>query len=740
MDAYLAAEERSALVGDFVEWATQKYPHATALEICYASQGADPLHRPPLSTHDPYLPTPGLLLLISKLLQAREAVSIYADSAYRWLPSTVKKLCPAAKVYAPCKRGQTEDFWQDSLFDGTYRKIDNLDELTLDAVAIIEYEEFHDRCPTWVWSMDGSNCLPLYRDIDEVLQIADRITDSGILIWVDCQFDLDHPFVSGLNPLPVTELRSRLKTELGLHVTAAFESNILSGKYDRPVASLQSAMVYVFEKSNCEIIPAVYDARTQISWWEEDRDTSTAIDDAILDFRRGFTKYRFTEDICLGTKALELKRQIKRFAADAGFKLVPWLDIFHRHDSKVSDNPDSESIVTIRLPHASWGVDFYARDRAQRQYLQQFFQSKLGDSFIKSCSRGREHLFAYDEYLEQSKIPVPPQAVQDEIVRVASIIDDIENEIRDCRSQLWTGDLAKVKRIGNQVNLLRKGDATQLWAQTLCLPLGSILLRYSTDHVAASEKKFERLLCFFESLTAWLATVSLTVAKGQSDVWQAIVSKLVAQEGHFSFHELTFGRWRTILETSISQAATTQDTPSNATQALKEVRPVLARANQLRNEWSGHDGHERNNEISEARHQELSRLLIEAHKLLGHALQNYRLVTPGEGEQTDEGYSCKFTELSGASSPFPTFRHLISGDLPVRGRYYLLETETSKLFELLPLIIFPNHQAKAYFYSRETEGGYKFVSHHNPSAPSITLQREEVPQFVKFLNSIRGQQ
>lgn len=744
-------------VGGFQNWARSKYPQARAIEVCEAALD--------FPTRDPFLPSSVLLHFVGRLLQSRESVNICADSCYRWLADTIKFYCPAAKVYSPkspCKN------WSDSLYPDSYDRVDDLSAFELDAVAIVDYVYCED--DTTSYYPDQPDRRGRYSEgvlstsAEPVLDMAKRLTNDGVFVWVDLLHDAGydkHLEASGYI-VETDELVTQLADQAGLNIVAAFESSIRLGDYDEPAFDSASALVYVFEKTTLNGPIPLFEIL--------DNDE---IETALNSYRDRKPPYMYLGKTCPGANAIRAKKELKRLVESNQMRFVPWHDVFEPFD--IERTPEEGEHVVLVPRNGRGPIGFQIRDGYSREYFQAFFDSSsIADLYIKSLSLGRDRPRIFVEQFEESKIPVPSAPeVQQRIIdahlairKAKTGIDEYVKELQSIADRLTEFEAGLVENPTTPIQLISVAEKlttriepTESWAKSLPLPLASILMPYSIDRTLSTESRCERLLCFFESLTAWLATVAISAIRVSPSMWSEFKSTLLKQSEYAAIsRELTFGSWRTLLEIAIAilterKRAKKNNAPvrplakqeSDTSLSLFDWRqflpasltPVFAVANRLRNEWKGHDGLVIDETVASERLRKLEDLLEQTHSILGHSLSKIPLIIPGKGSQTREGYVASIEILQGAAAPFPRREQLINGRLPLEGERYLLVEENSTTIPLIPLVVLEQGaEPKVYYYSRSVDSGFQFVSHHNPVSPNKTYLKSELKIFEEFLDSI----
>ena len=137
--------------------------------------------------------------------------------------------------------------------------------------------------------------------------------------------------------------------------------------------------------------------------------------------------------------------------------------------------------------------------------------------------------------------------------------------------------------------------------------------------------------------------------------------------------------------------------------------------------------------IARQRNSILKNLLLELRSVLSRRWQDCELVLAGAGSFRKGEFHYKVDRVMGSRVPFESKQ--VRTVLPMEERtLHLIAPGEKKALELLPFVkvmASPTHmQTGCYFYNRQDEGGFRFVSYHLESEPDLIEMFSEVGEAL----------
>ncbi len=720
--------------GGFYEWLKRSKYDLTALEMCEAVRD--------LETDDNGLPTPKVLCLIGLLLASRESRSIFADSAYRWLPSVVKQLNPSAEIWAPIQReGEDDLHWSDSAFPGTYNIAKPGNSLKYDTVAIIPYTDYGD----WAIAYSGSGleCQTMHNHyFDTILPLCDQLSDDGMLIYLDCaETAVGHS---------VPKHFGRSMPKWGLNMQAVFECGMKSQL--RGVGRSRS-WLYTYEKKPSPQSIPVYRVDPTVQDDLEDlcNPDIQSLRAIVEQYRRGIAVHNFRTEVCPGIELIDIQRQISNQARVLAVPMVPISEFFRvPEDGEV---PNGYVEIDSRIVHSKMCVNTAL---ANPEFVRIFSQSELGLAYLKSLSSEDIQWGSRLKILLSDAWPLPPLQRQAELIKASRVIQEARSQVVCMEHALWNERDGLVS-ISPVLSPLSKEGLLRGWIESLPSPLAYLLVDYFGDVVTLKQKCWD-LLCFLETLCQYIATISMSALKPHDSLWKEFASKVAGETGYQLPGETSFGTWKKLAFSSgriirdelprvsgtpidrKTIGTTTFTTERNhlmwARICSKRLCSVFDRANEARNRWKGHGPNRVSDTIVSELHDSLFAMVEEVREVLGYSLGQLNLVIPGSGTMTRHGFECRLQCLSGTKSPATEYTTRLNHP-PVAGQLYLDPQTNAELIPVLPFV-FAELGLKPifYFYSRKNGSKYLFVSHNCELAPERELTSDADVHLLEIFDRL----
>ncbi|HVM14210.1 MAG TPA: hypothetical protein VM287_07760 [Egibacteraceae bacterium] len=358
-------------------------------------------------------------------------------------------------------------------------------------------------------------------------------------------------------------------------------------------------------------------------------------------------------------------------------------------------------------------------------------------------------------YLDEVLLPVPPPAIQQEIVDTTKSIVAAARTVASTARELWQDprDFGALRR---RVQMPYEREDLADWARRLPYPLAGALWVYETEKHAPRQAQ-DNLLRFWEATAEFLGVVLLSALDGdpvlRADEFSTLRGAL--SKAGLSLERSTFGTWATVVQrlaaTFRAQLGSEEpdagdkvlqlfaDPPKDMLSALLDssIGRLLSRVNTLRNDWLGHAG-----ATTETQARERLRTLLEhtdeLRDVLSPVWEQYRLIRAGRMAQRRGRFYINVELARGPVTPFRQ-REIELAEPLEEGRLYLTPLEGARALLLNELIMLRQAPRSAnytsYFYSRREASGLRLIAYQYAEENSVI---EEVPGIERLLKEFVG--
>lgn len=392
------------------------------------------------------------------------------------------------------------------------------------------------------------------------------------------------------------------------------------------------------------------------------------------------------------------------------------------------------------------------------EFLAKFLNSDLG-LHARRCMLSGSYIakITVSSVKRGVPIPLPSLVLQGSVIVADASLRDLATDIEGLRKRLW-GRPTQVATVQKEIQRVNREETFEEWLKTLPFPLASILWNY---HIARHDPKeqFELLLKFFEGLAEFNATILMSAAKRDSELWSEVRAFLSKYRSRFETS--SFGTWVELtafiskrlreLRNSTSEGdgedgaagrsrceAALGSSRGDVLDAMlsKDLLGVLRAANQFRNDFGGHYG-VLGSETAANLLVQLRSFLSDVRRSFGQAWENYQMLLPtNRSEWTGQHHEVVVNVLQGLNTPFLKETRKLAQPLK-RNTLYLLDKDRDSGVELLPLLKISNAPKDAanacYFYNRKQSDGARYVSYHFEKQADMTFPAAEVDQLFSDL-------
>ena len=346
---------------------------------------------------------------------------------------------------------------------------------------------------------------------------------------------------------------------------------------------------------------------------------------------------------------------------------------------------------------------------------------------------------------------LPGLSVQDACADAQHRIDLLRNELLQLEHIVWEQP-TRIEATATSLRMVNRKEGFNDWVDTLPFPLGSILWSYAamgSDH----QRRYERLIQFFEGLAQFCATLQLSALSSNATFWLdgGVKDKLltVLSREHLSIEHSTFGTWKAVTEvTSKETRKLLNNKPAECyslyctehrrvleTISSKRIVTIIAETNRLRNEWQGHTGAIGRRDAI-VRHESLRELLVSVQKEFGIMWSDYQMIRPESSRYDGKTHLSDCHLLVGSRTPFRQIEVETEGPLVAAGLYLWSPGQTRAL-RLLPLIkIMPSPRTQenaCYFFNRTKGDVARFLSYHFEADSEVTLPSDDMTKTLTGL-------
>lgn len=700
-----------------------------------------------------FAPPSYLVRFIAELLASREALTVLdPDAGEGWLATRVRSLGHATEVVAV-----TENEMATWLAD-----ILRLNRLTIQAYdptgsfhAIVSMPPVFGGRQERRQTPDGRREIRDELGLLRILDVSELLASDGLIAWI-----VPPRFAFNNSPRSV---RRNLR-HFGLHLSGLLQ--IPPGTF-APTTSIGFELALIERTSYENLFVAAL---------PEDNASQDELVDRFRLRKEGPQPNQgrlVTEKTFFGLGALEAVERARRLSERKGLNEIACSEVIVEINRPLRHGPDFE-----RLPHHSDAVYLSEmartdattdqeklperlksylqlivhRDKVHPEYLAGLFNTPLGHAIREAASSGYTIPRISRERLLKTMLYLPPLDDQEYAVEVFDSIHLMQMELDELREQVWERP-RHVSEIRDRVSQVNHEDRFQDWVELLPFPLASILRAYHA--VDQNEKdKYERMLHFFEALSAFVAIVHLSALRRDDTILIDFREQMAKafQRQRYNWQKPTFGMWCAVIESAapiVRKMLNGKEEDQPRVMALYELadlkpieflvaRPLLAllqRTNSLRNRWSGHGGAVSNNEAVN-RHNEITDELNNFRSLCGSVFLRYQSIEPREPTiLPGPVFRCPARRIMGSN---PQFEHINVELLnaPVTGGLYLHNPGHTRALELLNLVqIRQSPQPVCYFYNRIDSTGSHLVSYHFGEQPDVTDSEGNIDTLIADLSS-----
>lgn len=493
---------------------------------------------------------------------------------------------------------------------------------------------------------------------------------------------------------------------------------------------------------------------------------------------RGIESLRLTEQIqhaqrhfhATAVRLGDLAKEIRLGRAGDKFSFPPTENAFYVPLIGISDVVDSIERMTLKRQNYAQVVVNDARSDAR--FVARFLNSELGRSIREANKSGTTIPKLNTSGLRGLPIFVPDLATQKKILDVAATLAaeqntvlGLRNDLDAMRRELWsTPDQCDAIALRVQVFSSRlQGAATHAaatldqWFETLPFPLASILRAWQATPSQDFKSRYEHLLHFFEAAAEFLSIIYLSAFASQPEVFANHRLRLAEtwQKQNLSLQRASFGTWKVVVEYLSKQTRELLSGDAeqrklcgeifvDPTQALpemlarKELVAVLAAANKMRNDWTGHGGVVGQAE-AQLRNEQLLAELQKLREAMASGWRQVQLLRCLHCQPRRGAFDNEVALLVGSNSEFLKESRSMSSWLDVE-RLYLASRDSGRALLLLPLIQVGPSPASAknacYFFSRVDKDGARFVSYHFVDEPELKDSSAHTASAIQFLSEL----
>lgn len=397
-------------------------------------------------------------------------------------------------------------------------------------------------------------------------------------------------------------------------------------------------------------------------------------------------------------------------------------------------------------------VDFDS-EQALADYVAIFLESAELGQLLRSRWRAGEQRLS-DNSLDSARMYLPSLAVQERVLDTLRHIRDLQLQLQEAKSELWTRPV-DVEEVHQSVERLNREEGLEAWIDSLPFPLASILRRYYvSDDI---REKRDILLNFFEALAEFLSTLMLSALYAGDDLFENKREYWLSgpDEGLMDLTRSDFGNWYHLAE---RLAKDTRRLLSGEDRELvlelygasspswiesitdKKIYKSLETTNDYRNQWGGHGSAAVNESLQKSRLGKLEDELAQIRSALGDAFEDLILCKPSSCKIPEpDTFEYQIEEVMGAQMPFKK-EEIKTSEMMRTGQLHLFEEGVGSPIELLPFVrIMPNSQTDqeaCYFYNRIVSGDtVRWLSYHHEEDPDIEREDEEVVELIRNLVS-----
>lgn len=586
-----------------------------------------------------------------------------------------------------------------------------------------------------------------------MLALANRLNESGSYAWVvSPRFAVDSGKAS---------VRRNLH-RFGLHVSSLLKFRL--GAFTRASISFDLAIIDRVQRPNLFVAEVPQDREAQLELIKRMRGRKQG---PVATLGR-----LVAHDDFYGLKSLEAKERYEKLAkASKSLHTVPFATaIVKVRDPKrngtdiehCADHPDAVYLplmttngATARREQLSPKLKSYVQLLVNPEvvlpgYLAKMFNTPLGQALRQSTMSGETIPRISLARLTASRLYIPSLKDQRIALEASEKIQALRSELSELESKVWEQS-DSLGRVLGEIGKVNHEDLFTDWIETLPFPLASILRSYHAQDRTPKEK-YERLLHFFEGLSAFFAAIHLSAFRSSPAHWQGEsvrLSEALSKQG-LSLDRPSFGAWRVINEKLVSSLRlmlkdqaqqslvfsmyATADLDPIEVLASSDLLSVMQRVNNFRNRWTGHGGAVTATEAIE-RLALLTQDIATFREIIGTSFLKYQLIEPDHAEiLKGPVFRCRVRKVMGSN---PQLEHE-SVDLTTpaqTGQLYLYNPGNDKALALIPIVqVRDKPQPASYFYNRLDNLGSHLVAYQFSTLSEVSESDETL---LELLSEIR---
>lgn len=395
---------------------------------------------------------------------------------------------------------------------------------------------------------------------------------------------------------------------------------------------------------------------------------------------------------------------------------------------------------------------FFDPEIALSDYIARFYNTQLGKKIRESLKIGFSTHEISRRLLFDSLVYLPDIDSQIEIIRVDSLISELNTIAESYRSKLWKSpsNVSEILKELEGFNEEKSEEKFEKWMESLPYPLASII--WASTTVSDYSVKVKYLLDFFEAFSEFNYALMISALSQDKKFFDneyrrcKIFSKPVDW-----YLKPTFGSWNIIGICLASKISKLLNNPEKRSKCLelfgnpdpeflericnKELYNLLLDVMNYRNQWEAHGPRVSPKEYKN-RYKIMQGALMRFYQIISDVYENSYLLIPDVSTFKDGIHYYTIKRLIGTRAPFKS-DNIESISLMDSQKIYLLTKNQRKPVELLPFINIENDVC--YFYNslydkdHENRGDLRYVSYHYSDEAEIAVEFERLEKIIDLL-------
>lgn len=352
--------------------------------------------------------------------------------------------------------------------------------------------------------------------------------------------------------------------------------------------------------------------------------------------------------------------------------------------------------------------------------------------------------------LDELVLPVPNRHVQADIAATIDVLATSQRAVAAAEEQMWR-DPSTATDVRKRLTSAPREDLEE-WVHRLPYPLAGAFWVFQTVK-GQPESATNQLLRFWEATAEFLSVVFLSALSTDEVLRTSEFANLrqALERGNLRLDRATFGTWVVVVQRLAARflGELTSGQPDAVDKVLhlfgnpplgtiqrllsSEVGVLLARVNNLRNEWLGHAG-----ATTPARaQQQLDELVAHTDQLrdvLAGVWDDYRLVRAGKMAMRSGRFLVDVEVATGPVAPFRSETVELAEPLGEDGLYLLVDGQDHAI-RLVPMVVLaaaPQNQSyTCYFYSRREPAGMRLVAYQYANENSVVQPAPEIELLLQ---------